>query len=132
MESEASTKSEDVTIKYKGGRPKKGIKQNQFIGVKCSFQEKNLLKQKAKTADLSLSEFLRNAGLKRHAVRQNKAFSKEILLFTATLNHLAANINQIAKQCNTYNQLTTIERIELQMLSAQIKQLATNIKNYLK
>jgi hypothetical protein len=96
------------------------------------LQEKNLIKRKAETVGVSLSEFLRDAGLKRQAVRQIKALPKEILLFTATLNHLAANINQIAKQCNTYNQLTAVERIELQMLSAQIKQLATYIKNYLK
>jgi len=132
MENVATQNNGRITKKSIGGRPKKVIKQDCFIGVKCSLQEKNLIKRKAETVGVSLSEFLRDAGLKRQAVRQIKALPKEILLFTATLNHLAANINQIAKQCNTYNQLTAVERIELQMLSAQIKQLATYIKNYLK
>lgn len=132
MENEVIENSEGISKKNSGGRPKKFIKQNCFIGIKCSSSEKETLQQKAKTSDLSLSEFLREAGLKRQAVSQNRALPKEILLFTATLNHLAANINQVAKQCNTYNQLTAFERIELQMLSMRIKQLATDIKNYLK
>ena len=132
MENEALESSERISKKATGGRPKKVIKQDCFIGIKCSSSEKEILQQKAKASDLNLSEFLREAGLKRQAVSQNKALPKEILLFAATLNHLAANINQIAKQCNTYNQLTAVERIELQMLSIQIKQLAIDIKNYLK
>ena len=132
MENEATENNEGKAKKPVGGRPKKLSKQDCFIGIKCSSSEKVILQQKAKASDLNLSEFLREAGLKRQAVSQYKALPKEILLFTATLNHLAANINQIAKQCNTYNQLTTVERIELQMLSMQIKQLAVDIKNYLK
>ncbi|HVX27890.1 MAG TPA: plasmid mobilization relaxosome protein MobC [Parafilimonas sp.] len=129
----ATTETSQKTIKKSiGGRPKKLIKQDHFIGIKCSASEKETLQQKAKANDLSLSEFLRETALKGQPVIQIKALPKEILLFTATLNHLAANINQIAKQCNTYNQLTAFERIELQMLSIQIKQLATDIKNYLK
>ena len=131
MESEAPKNIEKTIKKSIGGRPKKLNKQDCFIGIKCSSSEKEILQQKAKASDLNLSEFLREAGLKRQAVSQNKALPKEILLFTATLNHLAANLNQIAKQCNTYNQLTSVERVELQVLSIQIKQLATDIKNYL-
>jgi mobilization protein NikA len=132
MESEASKNIEKTIKKAIGGRPKKLNKQDCFIGIKCSSSEKEILHQKAQASNLTLSEFLREAGLKRQAVMQIKTLPKEILLFTATLNHLAANINQIAKQCNTYNQLTTVERIELQVLSAQIKQLAIDIRNYLK
>lgn len=132
MESEATENNAGTIKKPIGGRPKKLNKQDCFIGIKCSSSEKEILQQKAKASDLNLSEFLREAGLKRQAVSHNKTLPKEILLFTATLNHLAANINQIAKQCNTYNQLTPLERLELQMLSVQIKQLAIDIKNYLK
>ncbi len=132
MENAENEIRKDTVKKQKGGRPKKEIKQNEFIGVKCSANEKNLLKQKAETVGLSLSEFLRETALRGQAVRQIKALPQEVLEFTSKLNHLAANINQIAKQCNTYNQLTFVERIELQALSIKIKHLTSDIKNYLK
>ena len=132
MEKEAAENSLKKLKKSIGGRPKKLVKQDCFIGIKCSASEKEILVQKAKASDLTLSEFLREAGLKRQAVSQTKALPKEVLLFTATLNHLAANINQIARQCNTYNQLTTAERTSLFILSVQVKQLAADIKNFLK
>lgn len=117
--------------KNKGGRPKKAIKQNHFIGVKCSLIEKTILRQRAKTAGLTLSEFLRESGLKGQAVRKIKALPKEVLQFTGTLNHLAANLNQVAKKRNRMDELNALERADLQMLSGQVKQLAVDIKNYL-
>lgn len=112
----------------KGGRPKKTIKQREFIGVKCSLVEKILLRQKAKTVGLSLSEYMRQTGLNGQAVRCVKAFPKEILQFTGTLNHLAANLNQVAKKRNQMDELNALERADLNMLSAQVKQLAMDIK----
>ena len=132
MENVENKIRKDIVRKQKGGRPKKEIKQNEFIGMKCSVHQKNLLKQKAETVGLSLSEFLRETALRGQAVRQIKALPQEVLQFTGMLNHLAANINQIAKQCNIYNQLTPAETIELKVLSMQIKQLAIDIKNYLR
>ena len=116
----------------KGGRPKKILKRNIALTVKCNTTEQTLITSKASQVELTVSEYLRTLGVNGKIDRQIRALPKEILLFTATLNHLAANINQIAKQCNTYNQLTAVERIELQVLSAQIKQPATDIKNCLK
>ncbi|MFC0771645.1 plasmid mobilization protein [Terrimonas alba] len=117
--------------KNKGGRPKKAIKQNHFIGVKCSLVEKTILRQKAKAAGLTLSEFLRESGLKGQAVRKIKVLPKEVLQFAGTLNHLAANLNQVAKKSNRMDELNALERAGLQMLSGQVKQLAVDIKNYL-
>jgi len=116
----------------KGGRPKKVLKRDIALTVKCNTTEQTLIISKASQSQLTVSEYLRTLGLNGKIDRQIKALPKEILLFTATLNHLAANINQIAKQCNTYNQLTVVERIELQALSIKIKHLAGDIKNYLK
>ena len=62
---------------------------------------------------------------------KEKLLTKEILLFTATLNHLAANMNQVAKKRNSLDELNAIERAELNQLSGQIKQLAKDIKSYL-
>jgi hypothetical protein len=117
--------------KNKGGRPKKAIKQNHFIGVKCSLVEKTILRQKAKAAGLTLSEFLRESGLKGQAVRKIKALPKEVLQLAGTLNHLAANLNQVAKKRNRMDELNALERADLQELSGKVKQLAVDIKNYL-
>ena len=57
--------------------------------------------------------------------------SKEILQFTGTLNHLAANMNQTAKKRNQNEELNAIERANLQQGCATIKQLAQDIKNHL-
>jgi len=115
----------------KGGRPKKPIKQKEFIGVKCSLIEKIILKQKAKTIGISLSEYLRQTGLNGQAVSKTKALPKEILHFTGTLNHLAANLNQVAKKRNGIDELNALERADLNVLSGQVKQLAIDIKKLL-
>jgi hypothetical protein len=116
----------------KGGRPKKVLKRNIALTVKCNTTEQTLITLKARETQLTVSEYLRTLGLNGKIDTQNKALPQEVLQFTSTLNHLAANINQIAKQCNTYHQLTFVERIELQALVIKIKHLAGDIKNYLK
>ena len=118
-------------VRNKGGRPKKNIKQDAFIGVKCSLVEKTVLRQKAKAVGLSLSEFLRETGLKGQAVSKMKALPKEVLFFSGTLNHLAANLNQVAKKRNRMDVLNALERAYLNELSVQVKQLAIDIKKYL-
>lgn len=115
----------------KGGRPKKPICRDQQLAVMCTIAERKIIAEKAKAASISNSEFLRSIGLKGHVDRRIKVLPKEILLFTATLNHLAANINQVAKKRNSFDELNAIERAELNLLSEQIKQLAKDIKNHL-
>lgn len=117
--------------KNKGGRPRKAIRMDQQLAVMCTLVERKLIEYKAKKANCSTSEFLRNLALKGQAVRKTKALPKEVLLFTATLNHLAANLNQIAKKRNRFEELDAIERAELNALSQLVKQLATDIKTYL-
>jgi siderophore synthetase component len=121
-----------VSIKNKGGRPVQAVKQNQFIGVKCSLIEKTLLKAKAKMVGLSLSEYLRESGLKGQAVSKIKVLPKEVLQLTATLNHAAANLNQIARKRNGMEQLDAVERADLEVQSRDLKRLAEAIKSYLK
>lgn len=116
----------------KGGRPKKDIKQDQYIGVKCSLVEKTLLKQKATDLNISVSEYLRETGLKGQVVSKIKTLPKEILIFTATLNHIAANLNQLAKKRNQFDVLDAIERADLTSLSSTVKNIAEQIKSWLK
>ena len=59
-----------------------------------------------------MSEYLRELGLKGQAEREIKILSKEVLLFTATLNHLAANMNQVAKkETSMMNPVSSKERV---------------------
>jgi hypothetical protein len=121
-----------VRIKNKGGRPAKAVKQDHFIGVKCSLIEKTLLKGKAIILGLSLSEYLRESGLKGQAVSKIKTLPPEVLQLTGTLNHLAANLNQIAKKRNGIEQLDALERAGLEVQSRDLKKLAEIIKICLK
>lgn len=125
------SESKKQPTRNKGGRPKKAVRQKEFIGVKCTLVEKIILKQKAKIVGVSLSEYLRQTGLNGQAVSKTKAFPKEILHFTGSLNHLAANLNQVAKKRNGIDELNALERADLNVLSEQVKQLAIDIKKLL-
>ncbi len=120
-----------ISKRNKGGRPRKEIKKDQFLGVKCSLVERKVIENKARQVGVSVSEYLRKLGLSGKIDMKLKIVSKEILLFTASLNHLAANLNQIAKKRNSNDQLNAIERAQLEQLSRVNKQLAQDIKNRL-
>ena len=116
----------------KGGRPKKLIKRDHQITVMCSLPERDTMELKAKTADLSNSEYLRQMGLTEKVDMLKKVLPNEVLMLTATLNHMAANLNQVAKKRNSMDKLNAIGRAELQQQSRQLKELAGEIKHYLK
>lgn len=129
---EMAVKTENsISKRNKGGRPRKEIKKDQFLGVKCSLVERKVIENKARQVGVSVSEYLRKLGLSGKIDMKLKIVSKEILLFTASLNHLAANLNQIAKKRNSNDQLNAIERAQLEQLSRVNKQLAQDIKNRL-
>jgi hypothetical protein len=118
-------------IKNKGGRPGKADKRDQLLGIKCTLDEREVIESKAKVVALTVSEYLRQMGLTGNIDMRKKVLPKEILQFIGTLGHVAANLNQIAKKRNSFDELNALERAELQHLSGQVKQLVTNIKNYL-
>jgi hypothetical protein len=89
---------EKVIRKNKGGRPQKQIKRDKQLAVMCTTIERFIIANKAKSVNLTISEFLRMLALKGQVDRKIKTLPKEVLLFKAVLNHLAANINQIAKK----------------------------------
>lgn len=119
-------------IKNKGGRPRKETRRDQQLAVMCSMTERKLIEAKARMANVSISEFLRTIAVNGQIGRRTKVLPKEVLLFTATLNHMAANMNQVAKKRNQHDELNELERSNLQMLSTDIKKLAEIIKNYLR
>jgi hypothetical protein len=109
--------------KNKGGRPSKVVKRNQLLGVKCSLIEKKIIEHKAKGISLSVSEYLRGIALNSQQIfnRKTLALPKEVLLFSATLNHLAANMNQVAYKRNRGDDLNALERVELFVLINELK-----------
>jgi hypothetical protein len=116
----------------KGGRPKKAVKKDQLLGVKCSLIERKAIEGNAKLAGLSVSEYLREMGLSGKIDCAKKVLPKEVLLYTGTLNHLAANMNQIAHKRNRDDVLNALERAELQHDATTLRQLAKEIKSYLR
>jgi len=50
-------------IRRKGGGPKKVVKRNRPLTVKCNIIERKVIERKAKEAGLTVFEYLRNTGL---------------------------------------------------------------------
>lgn len=117
--------------KHKGGRPKKAMTKDQSITVKCSRFDKQAIKARAKTAGLTSSEYLLQLGRTGQIDTKQKVFPKEVLEYKGLLNHLAANINQIAKKRNSNEVLGAVERANLFSLESQVKEVVSLIKNYL-
>lgn len=117
--------------KNKGGRHKKAVKKDRLLSVKCSSYERSIIVGKAKIAKVSTSEYMREVALTGKIDRREKALPPQVLQLTAMLNHIAANLNQIAKKRNGFEELTALERANLKVQSAELKQLAVNIKSHL-
>ena len=115
----------------RGGRPKKPVKRDRQLAVMCTLVEKTIIAYKAKTVNLCISEYLRNLGVNGKIDMRKKALPVDVLKSIGTLNHIAANLNQIAKKRNSFDELNALERAELQHLSGQFKELAKTIKSYL-
>lgn len=123
-------KEQDDTKKNKGGRPKKVVKRDQLLAIKCTLYERRIIEAKAKKSNLSVSEYLREIGTTTKIDFRNKALPKEVLSLTGMLNHMAANLNQIAKKRNSNIDLSPLERAELKVRSGQVKDLAIQIKKF--
>ena len=121
----------NVITKNKGGRPKKAVKKDQLMAIKCTPYERKVIEARAKSANLYVSEYLREIGLTGKIDRRDKALPKEVLNLTAALNHMGANLNQIAKKRNGADELSPLERAELKVQSGHLKEIAVQIKSYL-
>lgn len=119
------------TNKSNGGRPKKTVKRDQLMAIKCTLYERKIIEAKAKKTNLTVSEYLREVGLTTKIDYKNKALPKEVLSLTGMLNHMAANLNQIAKKRNSNDVLSPLERAELMVRSGQVKELAIQIKSFM-
>ena len=122
----------ETLTKSKGGRPKKAVKKDCFIGVRCTADEKKLIQAKATQISQGAGEFLRNLGLDRQIDMKRKALPKDVLLLTGTLNHLGANINQLAKKRNIEQTLNVFEMECLPKLAKELRELASLIKSHVR
>lgn len=118
-------------IKNKGGRPPKAVKKDQLLGVKCTLIERRAIEAKARSVGLSVSEYLCKMGLTGKIDARQKALPKEVLRYFGDLNHTAANINQIAKKRNQFDELNALDRATLKELVAFIKEMVQVTKLYL-
>lgn len=118
--------------KNRGGRPKKVLVRNHCLRVACDKNELQTIKTKAAQLQLTISEYLRKLGVDSHIdIKQKRVLPKEVLLFTAQLNHLAANINSLSYKNNRAENFNQIEKNELKILAQQVQNLANNIKIFL-
>ena len=119
-------------LKNKGGRPVKAIKKSRVLTLKCSNYERMIIQAKAKKVNLTLSEYLREMALSGKVSLQGKALPKEVLEMTGTLNHMAANLNQLAKKSNGVTEvLTKTDFLVMKWLSDELKGIAIKLKNSL-
>jgi hypothetical protein len=118
--------------KNKGGRPTKAIRKNQLITLKCTSLDKITIQAKARKARLSVSEFMLEISRTGTIVMIDKVLPTEVLTLIGTLNHMAANLNQIARKRNSVvDELNAAERANLAILSRELKNIVPMIKSYL-
>lgn len=118
----------ETGVVNKGGRPRKKEHLDQKITVRCTRLELIAIRFYAKEINITVSEYMRESGLKRQVGRTEKVLPREVLQLIGTLNHMAANLNQVAYKRNRGDELNALERAELMVLSGQIKELAKTIK----
>jgi hypothetical protein len=118
--------------KKNGGRPRKFNPRKHRLRVACDNEELSIIKDKARICQLTISEFLRTSAVGSHVVtKKEKTLPKEVLQFTAALNHLAANINSLAYKNNRAENFNPMERAELKLLATKVQKLGDEIKKYL-
>jgi len=121
----------ETTIKInKGGRFKKRAIRRQLLAAMCTPLEKTLIEINAKRACMTVLEFLRELGLKGRVKIKVKTLPKIVLELTGTLNHMAANINQLARKRNSGEELNALERATLNKAVRDLQGLVTDIKTY--
>jgi|SRR5450755_4344964 hypothetical protein len=123
---------QEKITRNKGGRPVKAVKKSRTMTFKCSTYERMIMQAKARKAKKTTSEYLREIALTGKIETKEKLLPKEVLDLTGTLNHMAANLNQIARKRNIgTEELTAMDRLDLKWQSDELKDLALKIKTFI-
>lgn len=123
----------DKSTRNKGGRPKKVLKKNQRITVKCTYLDKTAITGKAKLADLTVSEFLLELGLTGQVDTRQRTLPGELLELKGLLLPIGKNLNQLTKILNGKPTLfTDDDRNQLRRVMDLLEDLLTKIKDFWK
>jgi len=114
----------------KGGRPKVAHKRREALSVMCNLLEKKIIQANARNAGRSVSVFLRDLGLHERVNMKVKSLPKPVLQLIGTLNHTAANLNQIAKKRNQGDDLDPLKRALLNQEVRTVQRIVQEIKKY--
>ena len=106
------------------------IKKDQRLTTNCSLLDRKIIERKAGALYLTIPAYLREMGLKGKINVRTKPLPKEVLLLSASLNHMASNLNQIAYRRNRGDELNPLERANLNNLAEEIRSLAKQIKSF--
>jgi hypothetical protein len=115
----------------RGGRPKVPHKKSEALSVMCNLLEKKIIQANARNSGKTVSVFLRDLGLHNRAVVRVRTLPRSVLQLTGTLNHIAANINQLAKKRNQGNDFHGMERALLNQEIRSLQTLVRDIKNFM-
>ncbi|MGY0039332.1 plasmid mobilization protein [Pedobacter sp. NJ-S-72] len=121
-----------IKKRNKGGRPKAALKRDASISVMCNIIEKKLIQGNAKKVGTNASVYLRELGLNGTSKLKVKTLPKEVLAFTGMLNHMAANLNQIAKRRNSGEDLNAMDRALLNQEVRAVQATVEEVRSYLK
>jgi hypothetical protein len=99
--------------KYKGGRPKLGVRREREMKIRLSNKEEFYIKTKAKKAGMQTSSWFRAAAQNAKIVPRLSDDDRALLHM---LTGMANNLNQLAKQANMGN-LLLIARKCLELLN---------------
>lgn len=113
---------------HKGGRPKVPNKRNEALSVMCTLLEKKMIQINARNSGRSVSVFLRDLGLNGRVNMKVKSLPRPVLQMIGTLNHTAANLNQIARKRNKGDDLNPIERALLNQEVRNLQGIVEEIK----
>lgn len=115
----------------KGGRPKAAVKRDARLTVMCTIIEKKLIQANARKVNIRASIYLRELGLKPDVKFKLRTLPKEVLRLTGTINHMAANLNQIARKRNKGEDLNTMDRALLNKEVRSLENLVADIRSHL-
>jgi hypothetical protein len=115
----------------KGGRPKKVLKKNQRITVKCTNLDKATIEGKSKLAELTVSEFLLELGLTGQVDTRQRVIPGPLLDLKASLLPIGNNLNQLTKIFHGKPNLFTAADLEqLQKVLGTLQEVLALIKGY--
>ncbi len=107
----------------KSGRPKKAVIRTRTTGIRFSNTELFIIREKARTAGLNLTTYIRQASVE---AKVQTRLTAEERLFVRHLIGFSNNINQIARACHQEGVLKAL--LYFENFRIQIDTLLKNLK----